>query len=161
MWKSVEFEMLECNKEFAAGIFIIDMMVKKHLKESQEFAQKWETEVVQSWFHTDDESAADFLLRANRFLRVHIVNGINIVQSVVKTQSYVAFMRMPKLVSLLLFEYLELRKLEEASAAGAAGGSNLLLHGFCTFVSSSGRIRTLADADAPVRCTQPTVVQGL
>jgi len=79
MWKSVEFEMLECNKEFAAGIFIIDMMVRKHLKESQEFAQKWETEVVQSWFHTDDESAADFLLRANRFLRVHIVNGMMMI----------------------------------------------------------------------------------
>ena len=83
------------------------------------------------------------------------------MQSVVKTQSYVAFMRIPKLASLLLFEYLEVRKLEDASAAGAAGGSNLLLHGFCTFVSSSGRVCTLADADVPVRCAQPTVVQGL
>jgi len=68
---------------------------------------------------------------------------------------------MPKQASLLLFKHLQMRKLEDASAAGAAGCSSLLLHEFCTFVSSSGRVGTLADTDVPVRCAQPIVVQGL
>jgi len=62
-----------------------------------------------SWF-SDDEASDQFLLRANRFLREHVELSVRIVQDVVKTQSYVAFMRLTSLASLLLFEYLGARK---------------------------------------------------
>ena len=57
-----------------------------------------------------------FLLRANKFLREHLVEGIQVVENVVKTQSYVAFLRMSELASLLLFEYLDAHKLEYNSS---------------------------------------------
>ena len=85
----------------------------------------------------------------------------------VTTQSYVAFMRMTSLASLLLFEYLEARKLEDASALGAAGGSSSLLHGFRMFVRSSAhlpgskRVFSLTPADVPARRSLLTVLEGL
>ena len=88
---------------------------------------------------------------------------MRIVQDVVKTQSYVAFMRLTSLASLLLFEYLGVRKAAQDAAPGAAGGSSSLLHGFGLFVSSSRRRRvfTLTPADEPAPRAMPTVVQGL
>jgi len=135
-------------------------MVRYYLKRHRESVRIWEQEVVQGCFGKSEHASA-FLLRTNHFLRKEVVNGMSIVQTVVKTQSYAAFMRMPKLASLLLFEYLEVCKLEDPSAAGAAGSGDLLLHGFGTFVSSLGQGFSLAGTDVPVCCTRPTVVQGL
>ena len=54
------------------------------------------------WFEPENvQDASVFLLRANKFLREHLVEGIQVVENVVKTQSYVAFLRMSKLASLL------------------------------------------------------------
>ena len=39
-----------------------------------------------SWFENNEEPSA-FLLRANRFLRLHSVDGIAVVNHVLKTQS--------------------------------------------------------------------------
>ena len=66
-----------------------------------------------------NENSWAFLLRANRFLREHIAQGISVVNPwhVVRTQSYVIFLRMPKLASMLLFEYLHVRKLTTIAAA--------------------------------------------
>ncbi len=83
-------------------------MVLHHLKGYAESIGIWESEVVKGWFENDEDDSA-FLLRANKFLRVHVVeDGIQVVNHVVKTQSYVDFWFMSKLVSLLLFEYLGL-----------------------------------------------------
>jgi len=95
----------------------------------------WQKDIVKSWF-SNDEPVKILWLRANQFLRQHLINGIKIVCTVVETQSYEAFMLMPRLALLLLFEYLKLRKLMTDSAAGPAGGDSSLFHGFCTFVSS-------------------------
>jgi len=56
---------------------------------------------------------------------MHLIEGMRLVERVVKTRSYVAFMRMTSLASLLLFAYLNVRKLEEDAASGAAGGSSV------------------------------------
>ena len=71
-----------------------------------------------NWFE-NVESASAFLLRANRFLRQHLIDGTRILNQVVETQSCVAFMRMPRLASLLLFEFLESHNSEFDSASGA------------------------------------------
>ena len=162
LWARAEFKWLNCSKDYAAAIFVTHMMVRNSLKKHSESARIWEQDIVQGWFQSR-ENAPAFLLRANHFLRKETINGMSVVQTVVKTQSYVAFMRMPKLVSLLFFEYLEACKLEEASAAGASGGNNLFLHGFCMFVSSSGRDFSFTNSDAHhvARHARPTVVQGL
>ena len=113
------------------------------------------------WFRSSETSSDQFLLRANRFLREHVELSMYIVQDVVKTQSYVAFMRLTSLASLLLFEYLGARKAAQDAAPGAAGGSSSLLHGFGLFVSSSRRVLTLTKADEPAPRAMPTVVRGL
>ena len=96
------------------------------------------------------------------FLRVHVVeDGIQIVNYVVKTQSYVAFLRMSKLASLLLFEYLEVRKLEDTSREGPAGSERFLFQGFSMFISSSNRIFSLTVQDVPARRVMPMVREGL
>ena len=78
------------------------------------------------------------------FLRQHVINGISVVNQVVETRSYVAFMLMTHLSSLLLFGYLHTRKLQDASAPGAAGSTeSSLFNGFQLFVSSSNGVFSL------------------
>ena len=43
---------------------------------------RWQQEVVKDWFE-NEEDASVLLLRANRFLREHAVNGISVVTQVV------------------------------------------------------------------------------
>jgi hypothetical protein len=88
--------------------------------------RKWRDEVVGTWFSSGDQTPRGFLRRANTFLRRHVDKETELMTDVT-TQSYVAFMRMSSLSSFLLFEYLEARKLEDASAHGGAGGSSPLL----------------------------------
>ena len=114
-------------------------MVRHSLRGHAESVQKWQQDVVKNWFQNGEEASA-FLFRANYFLRKHIHNGTSVVNKVIETQSYVAFMRMTRLASLLLFEYLEPRKLQEASAPGAAGSSSSLFQGFRMFVSLERRL---------------------
>jgi len=149
-----------CSKEFAAAVYLTDVMVHHHLKGHAESIRMWESEVVKGWFE-NDEDALSFHLRANKFLREHVVDGIQIIEYVIKTQSYVAFLRMSKLASLLLFEYLQVRKLENNSSQGPAGSERLLFQGFSMFISSSGRMFSLTDQDEPARRVMPFVRQGL
>jgi hypothetical protein len=87
-----------CIKEFAAAIYVTDLMVRHHLKGHAASLGLWEGNVVKSWFEPENvQDASVFLLRANKFLREHLVEGIQVVGNVVKTQSYVAFLRMSKL----------------------------------------------------------------
>jgi hypothetical protein len=71
VWSCDTFESLECKKQHAASIFVTDAMVQKRLERRPEIQQMWSSQVVGSWFCDDDETADDFLLRANRFLRDH------------------------------------------------------------------------------------------
>jgi len=158
-WTRAEFKRLGCNKPFAAATFVTDVMVQQSLKGHKESGLAWQQDVVKSWF-ANGEEASTFVLRANKFLREHFVNGTSVVTQVVETHSYVAFMRMTKLASLLLFAYLDTRKLEDA-ASGAKGGSSSLFHGFRMLMSSSGRVFSLTPADAPALGARPTVLQGL
>jgi len=160
LWSRAEFERLECSKHFAAAIFVTDVMVRHSLKGHAESVRLWQQDVVKNWFQ-DSEEASAFLFRANTFLRENVINGIGVVTQVVKMQSYVAFLRMTKLASLLLFEYLDARKLEDTSVSGAKGGSSSPFHGFHMFVSSSSRVLSLTPAEVPALGAKQTVLQGL
>jgi len=133
-------------------------MVELALGGNDKDKQKW-SDILQGWFDTD-EPAADFFSRANRFLREHIIDGICIFERVVKTKSYLALMKMTGLAACLFFGYLEARKLDMASAAGAAGSSRALLHGFNSAVSSAGHTFSVSRADSPAGAWA-VVVQGL
>jgi hypothetical protein len=159
-WTRAEFKRLGCNKPFAAAIFVTDVMVQQSLKGHAASGLAWQQDVVKSWF-TNGEEASTFVLRANKFLREHFVNGTSVVTQVVETQSYVALMRMTNLASLLLFEYLDTRKLQDTAASGAKGGSSSLFRGFRMFVSSSRCVFSLTPADVPAPGARPTVLQGL
>ena len=65
---------------------------------------------------------------------------------------------MSGLAASLLFGYLEARKLDLASAAGAAGGGRTLLHGFTSFVSSEGHAFSLIKTGVPA---SHVIAQGL
>ena len=136
-------------------------MVQQRLERHPEIQQMWSNKVVGSWFCDDDETADDFLLRGSRFLRDHIRHSMCIFQGPEKTQSYVAFMRMTSLASLLLFECLAARKWADTASSGPAVGTSCLFHGFCMFVSSSRRVFSLTPADVPALGARPTVLQGL
>jgi hypothetical protein len=73
----------------------------------------------------------------------------------------VTFLHMTKLASLLLFEYLDARKLKDTAVSGAKGGSSSPFHGFHMFVSSSSRVFSLTPADVPALGAKQTVLQGL
>jgi hypothetical protein len=158
-WSRADFERSGCGKQFAAVIFVTDTMVRHSLHWHAESVRMWRQDVVKNWFQNGEDASA-FLLRANMFLRKHLVNGISVVTLVVETQSYVAFMRMTPLATILLFGYLEARKMDD-TASGAAGGRSSLFQGFRMFVSSSKQVFSLTKADVPALGAKPTVFQGL
>jgi len=163
LWDCTKFETLRCEKEFSAAVFVTAMMVRRHLQRHSEMFYKWEQDVVHGWFQNDD-TASEFLDRANKFLRTQI-DGIGVVTHVIKIQSYVAFLRMSKIASLLLFEYVDVRKSQDAAGTGAAkqraGVSHELLRGFSSFVSSAGHVFRLSNADIPARSAIKTIIEGL
>jgi hypothetical protein len=152
LWSRADFERLRCSKPFATAIFITDSMVQHHLKGHAASLGLWQTDIVNGWFE-NHEDAAVLLVRVNKFLR-SVQDGIQVVESVVKTQSYVAFLRMSALASALLFAYLHVRQLQDTWS------TTMPLHGFCMFVSSSKHIFSL-DQDVATRGVMPTVGQGL
>jgi len=162
-WDCTEFDRLRCKKQSSAALFVTDMMVRRHLQRHAEMLRKWEQEVVHDWFG-NAETASEFLDKANRFLQTQI-DGIGVVIHVIKIQSYVAFLRMSKIASLLLFEYVDVRKSQDAAGTGAAkqraGVSHDLLRGFSSFVSSAGHVFRLSNADIPARSAVKTIIEGL
>jgi len=151
------------GKPCVASIAIIDHMVQDLPRNNSSSLKFWQENVVRFWYTTSDETASDFLMRANEFLRLSL-DGASLLLEGFEIQSYVAFMRMPRLSACLLFGYLETCKFECASSGGAAGGRggrDTLLHGFCTFVSSAGQVFNLTDADMPARSALPTIIEGL
>jgi hypothetical protein len=89
------------------------------------------------------------------------MDGICIFEKVVKTQSYVAFLKMRRLTAYILFGYLEARKLESEAVAGAAGGTSTLLWGFNLFVSSEGHIFNRTNAHMHTKSASLAIVKGL
>jgi len=147
-----------------AAIAVIDCMVKEHLAEGEK--QRWTTDVVQPWYDSSDRHTDDVLRRANCFLRdsEEGFDGIMILLKAFDTGSYVVFMTMPSLASVLLFQHLELRKLgcmqSCNEAAGAAGAPDPSLHGFQLFASSGRGVFHATDDDRPAR-NMPAIIQGL
>ena len=124
-------------KPCVASIAIIDHTVQDLLGNNLSGLMVWQEDVVKSWYDSPDDTVSDFLMRANDFLRDSI-DGAALLLASFKIQSYVAFMRMPRLAACLLFGYLETCrfKVESSSSVGAAGGQDgreTLSHGFCTF----------------------------
>ena len=76
---------MNCSKENAAAIFVTDKIVRDHLKGVAESSSMWERDVVAGWFDNSEDASA-FLLRANRFLRRHVIDGLAVIQHVVRTQ---------------------------------------------------------------------------
>jgi hypothetical protein len=160
-WALPDFKSCKCQKENAAGIFFTDRVVQHALCGNKESKERWKNEVVKDWFENKADTDSDFLIRANRFLREDLkvsIKGMSIFEWVVETQSYVVFIKMSGLAASLLFGYLEARKLDFVSAAGAAGGSRTLLHGFTRFVSSEGHAFSLNNAGVPAL---HVIVEGL
>lgn len=158
LWARDEFQLLKCSKESAAAVFVTDCFVRHHLGESdRESLRVWQQDVTRDWFE-NEESASVFLVRANRFLREHVLDGVSVLQHVVETKSYVALMFARRLASLLLFETLEARKVHGTSAGEDVGES---LHGFRMLVSSSPRVFGLSAADVPAPGAMTAVFDGL
>jgi len=162
--KIVEHDKHRSSRPVAA-IAVIDCMVKEHLAEGAK--QRWTMDVVQPWYDSSDRHTDDVLRRANFFLRdsEEGFDGIKILLKAFDTGSYVVFMTMPSLASLLLFQHLELRKLGcmqsgKDETTGAAGAFEPLLHGFQLFASSGRSIFHATDADRPAR-NMPAIIQGL
>jgi hypothetical protein len=89
------------------------------------------------------------------------MDGICIFEKVVKTQSYVAFLKMRRLTAYILFGYLEDRKLKSESVTDAAGGTCTLISGFNLFVSSEGHIFNHTNADMQTKSVSLAIVKGL
>jgi len=159
LWGGDEFKTSACGKQYGACIFFTLSEVSRRTCMQKEAKQKWVDVVVNGWL-SDDEPASEFLSRANTFLRQYGIDTMNVFESVVKTQSYVAFMQMPSLTASLPFGYLESCKLAHVSS-GSAVGSRTFLHGFSSFVSSAGRVFRMNNADMPARSAVPTIVEGL
>jgi len=115
--------------------------------------------------------ALAFLVGANKFLRSVFWTALALEMTVVKIQSYVAFLWTSKLASLLLFEYVMsgcanskmplllglLNSVVEPTTTGCT-----TTHGVSSCVSSAGRVFRLSNADMPARSAVPTtIVQGL
>ncbi len=83
-WTRAELKRLGSNKHFAAAIFVTDMMVQQSLPWHAESGLAWQQDVVKSWFASGEEASA-FLLRANKFLREHVINVTSVVTKVVGT----------------------------------------------------------------------------
>jgi len=150
-------------KPCVASIAIIDHVVQNLLRHNPSSLKFWQEDVVKSWYSTPDESASDFFRRANDFL-CDSIDGATFLLEGFEIQSYVTFMRMPRLAACLLFGYLETCKFESSSSIGGVGGPggrDTWPHGFCTFVSSTGQVFSLTDADMPAKGALPTIVQGL
>jgi hypothetical protein len=125
LWTLPDFKSCTCQKDNAAGIFFTDRVVQHALRGNEERKERWGKEVVNDWFNNTADAASDFIIRANKFLREDMEDssmGMSIFESVVKTQSYVVFLKMTGLAASLLFGYLEASKLAFACGAGAAGG---------------------------------------
>lgn len=116
LWSREEFKLFQCGKEYEASVFFTFTMVQHHLSGHNKSKVEWINQVLKDW-QCNDEPALAFLMRANKFLRDldHSINGITIIESIVRTNSYVVFLQMHRLATLLFFGFLEASRLEFAS----------------------------------------------
>eukprot|EP00961_Rhodomonas_salina_P159490 2147783-Rhodomonas_salina.1 len=160
-WSSDAFSQLGCTKSGAAGVFVTDRMVQHLLRGHPTSCEEWKVSVVRGWFGNEEQPSA-FLLRANAFLRQHLIDGTQVLEAVVKTRSFVSFIFATRLASLLLFAYLEARKLSAATdAAAGATVKEPVFGGFSAFVSSDKLVFRTSEARHPCRVALPLVCQGL
>ena len=90
---------------------------------------------AENWYVSDIETPNDFFDFANDFLFT-CVDGASLILDGVSTSSYVAFMEMSRLSALLLFAFLQNRKLMLASNPGT--DSDEVLQGFVLLSQALG-----------------------
>ena len=93
------------------AIAVIDCSVKQRLQRDTERLGLWNKVVVKTWFESSNESPSEFLRRANKFLREEFKDVFVPQEAVIDTGSYVMFITISSLASLMLFQHLEMRKL--------------------------------------------------
>jgi len=145
-----------------ASIAIIDYMVAELLMDDDGKLDQWNDNVVGGWYRSRVKPSGDFFAGANDFLRDNV--GTMQLLRCVQTQSCVVFLRMPKLAAHFFFEYLDISKQQDASAArpsGTADHTSSLWQGFCLFVSNTHRMFSLTPAYLPSQSALPTVRHGM
>jgi hypothetical protein len=108
-----EINFQESQKKDFCSIFVINWMVTQSpwsFESLGRMAKKeWRDDVVGQWFDEDNtENSIDFLERAEKFLQGVSGQawGLYMLGKVIETESYVIFLRMGALASLLLREFL-------------------------------------------------------
>uniref|UniRef100_A0A7S4L6K9 Helicase ATP-binding domain-containing protein n=1 Tax=Guillardia theta TaxID=55529 RepID=A0A7S4L6K9_GUITH len=136
-WDRTKFVEWDCEKHFARVVYLTDQVVKNSIPNDAPCKLEWNEKVMMDW-NKNEEKALDVLKRINKFLWSQ-AESIQVFTDVIETQSYVCYMRMEKIVSMILFEYLETcRKVAESSSEGKAVDPSLF-QGFTLFVSTSSR----------------------
>eukprot|EP00960_Hanusia_phi_P062841 765279-Hanusia_phi.AAC.1 len=139
------------EKEFASVIFVTHELVRASLPADDSTRVRWDKEVMGRW-NADTEGVSEILQRMNEFLWSQ-VEGIQVITNVIETHSYVCYMIMHKVTSMILFEYLETYKKEQMEKMTAGNNSDLsvscLFEGFNMFASSSARFFALSPISLP------------
>eukprot|EP00960_Hanusia_phi_P048033 758732-Hanusia_phi.AAC.1 len=144
-WDAAKVAVSRCKKPFAAVVLLTDEIVRACLPSGDSCRKQLERQVMRDW-NKNTEDASQILQRMNKFLWSQ-VESMQIITNVIKTSSYVCYMSMYKITSLILFEYLEICKKEKDTEVIKGTGSDpsifSLFQGFCMFASSSGRLFSL------------------
>eukprot|EP00960_Hanusia_phi_P061427 764842-Hanusia_phi.AAC.1 len=148
-WDAAKVAVSRCKKKFASVIFLTDEIVRSCLPSVDACRRKWEKQVVRDW-SSNTEDSSQILQRMNKFLWSE-VESMQIITNVIETRSYICYMSMYKITSLILFQYLETYQKERNAKlmqeSGTASTMCSIFHGFCMFASSSGRLFSLQDID--------------
>ncbi|EKX41240.1 hypothetical protein GUITHDRAFT_142158 [Guillardia theta CCMP2712] len=129
------------KKRFASVVFLTDELVSACLPDKESCRRAWHRRVMKDW-DVNKEDVGQILGRMNKFLWSR-AEAIEIITNVIETGSYVCYMRMEKIASLILFEYLETYKREKMAETTREGKhvSSLpsLFQGFSLLASSSSK----------------------
>ncbi|EKX41502.1 hypothetical protein GUITHDRAFT_112475 [Guillardia theta CCMP2712] len=138
-WNRERLADLGCKKRFASVVFLTDELVSACLPDKESCRRAWHRRVMKDW-DVNKEDVGKILARMNKFLWSQ-AEAIEIITNVIETGSYVCYMRMEKIASLILFEYLETYKREKTAEMTREGKpvSSLpsLFQGFSLLASSS------------------------
>ena len=100
-WNRQNFADWNCNKKFASVIFVTDKLICASLPHDGASTQSWHRRVMKDW-EDNNESAYQILKRMNRFLQ-SLAETSQIIKHVIPTQSYVCYMKMPKVTCHIFF----------------------------------------------------------
>eukprot|EP00960_Hanusia_phi_P048438 758942-Hanusia_phi.AAC.1 len=141
-WKNAKDAANKCKKRLASVVFLTHELVRALLPSDHSCRQEWDKWVMRDW-SVNTEDGSQVIKRMNTFMWSQ-VEAIRVITNVIETQSYVCYMHMHKVASLILFEYLETyRKINASDDCKRVSCTSSPLEGFSLFASSSGRIFSL------------------